>query len=74
VIEPEVDEARFADVQRVVKVAALKATPLDDDSCNNCLYYLEPGEGFAFCWHEKLQVLVGATWWCHFWEMREDAE
>jgi hypothetical protein len=72
VIEPEVDEARFADVQRVVKVAALRGEPLDDDQCSTCLYYLEPDAPFAFCWHEKLQILVGSAWWCHFWEMRED--
>jgi hypothetical protein len=69
--EPVVDEARFAEAQRVVKVAALRGSPLDDDRCGNCLYYLDAGEDLSFCWHEKLQVLVGADWWCHFWEMRE---
>jgi hypothetical protein len=72
VTEPEVDEARFADAQRVVKVAALRGEPLDGDSCNNCFYYLEPDSQFAFCWQEKLQMLVGREWWCHFWEMRDD--
>jgi len=72
VVEPSVDEAKFAQAQRVVKVAALRGSPLDDDSCSSCLYFLEPGNEFAFCWHEKLQVLVGANWWCHFWEMTED--
>jgi hypothetical protein len=72
VTEPEVDEARFADAQRVVKVAALRGEPLDDDRCDNCLYFLQPGSQLAFCWHEKLQILVSRDWWCHFWEMRED--
>jgi hypothetical protein len=72
VTEPEVDEARFAESQRVVKVAALRGEPLDDDRCADCLYYLEPDAPLAFCWHEKLQILVGRDWWCHFWEMRED--
>jgi hypothetical protein len=71
VTEPGVDEARFADAQRVVKVAALRGEPLDDDRCDSCFYYLEPGSPLAFCWHEKLQILVGHEWWCHFWEMRE---
>ena len=70
--DPEVDEARFADVQRALKVAALRGEPLDDDCCDNCYYYLEPASPFAFCWQEKLQMLVGREWWCHFWEMRED--
>jgi hypothetical protein len=72
VTAPEVDEARFADVQRVVKVSALRGEPLDDDSCANCFYYVEPGSAFAFCAQEKLQILVGRDWWCHFWEMRDD--
>jgi hypothetical protein len=72
VTEPEVDEARFAEAQRVVKVAALRGEPLDGDSCDNCFYYLEPGSQLAFCWQEKVQVLVGRDWWCHYWEMRED--
>jgi hypothetical protein len=73
VTEPAVDEARFADAQRVAKVSALRGAPLDDDHCRTCYYYLEPDDDLAFCWHEKLQILVGANWWCHFWEMREDS-
>ena len=69
---PEVDVARFAEAQRVVKVAALRGTPLEGDRCGNCYYFLEPGADLAFCWHEKLQILVGASWWCHFWEMTEE--
>jgi hypothetical protein len=72
VTEPDVDEVRFAAAQRVVKVAALRSTPVDEDSCSTCLYYLEPGEGLSFCWQEKVQILVGAGWWCHFWEMRDE--
>jgi hypothetical protein len=68
-IEPIVDEEAFQRVQRSIKVAALRGRPLDDDSCANCLYYLEPGEDLAFCWHEKLQMLVGSQWWCQHWEM-----
>jgi len=71
VSELNVDEARFADAQRVVKVAALRGTPMEGDSCGSCFYYVEPGADLAFCAHEKLQILVGASWWCHFWEMTE---
>jgi len=70
-IEPTVDEAKFQQAQRVVKVAALRGTPLDDDSCANCLYYLEPGADLAYCWQEKVQINVASSWWCHFWEMTE---
>ena len=71
-IEPEVDEARFAAAQRVTRIAALRPTPLEGDRCGTCLYYLETGAGPAFCWQEKVQILVGADWWCHFWEMRSE--
>ncbi len=71
-VEPTVDEAKFETTQRVIRVAALRGTPLDDDSCATCLYFLEPENPFAFCWHEKLQILVGSNWWCQHWEMPGD--
>jgi hypothetical protein len=71
VTEPVVDEARFADTQRTAKISALRGRPLDDDRCGTCFYYLEPDADLAFCWQEKLQILVGRDWWCHFWEMRD---
>lgn len=67
--EPVVDEIRFAAAQRVVKLAALRGSPLDGDRCATCLYFLDPDAELAFCWHEKLHVVVGADWWCHYWEM-----
>ena len=69
--EPEVDEARFQQAQRALKISALQASPSDDDRCGNCFYFLEPGGDLSFCWHEKLQILVGADWWCHYWEMAD---
>jgi hypothetical protein len=71
VSEPVVDEGRFADALRVAKVSALRGRPLDDDQCGSCYYYLDPDADLAFCWHEKLQILVGSGWWCHHWEMRD---
>ena len=70
-IEPEVDEQKFQQAQRALKISALQPAPSDGDSCHDCLYYLERDDELAFCWHEKLQILVGATWWCHYWEMAE---
>ena len=69
--EPTVDEEKFKAMQRVIRLAALRPTAVEGDSCANYLYYLEPEEGFAFCWQEKLQILVDAEWWCHYWEMTE---
>jgi hypothetical protein len=72
VTEPAVDEAKYQAAQRVAKVSALRGTPLDDDRCATCFYYLERAAPLSFCWHEKLQILVGADWWCHYWEMPEE--
>jgi hypothetical protein len=67
-VEPIVDDEKFAVTQRLIRLTALRGEPLDGDSCSTCLYYLEPGEAMAYCWHEKLQTLVGKDWWCHYWE------
>jgi hypothetical protein len=73
VTEPAVDEAKYQAAQRVAKVSALRGTPLDDDDrCATCFYYLERGAALSFCRHERLQILVGADWWCHYWEMPEE--
>jgi hypothetical protein len=72
--EPAVDEARFNEAQRIRKLTALRGTPLDGDSCGTCYYYLEPGAHLAFCWHEKLQILVASQWWCQHWEMTADLQ
>ena len=37
-----VDEERFAAAQKLIKVAALRGSPVDDGCCANCFYYLEP--------------------------------
>ena len=65
--------ARSWKCQRIVKLTALRGSPVEGDSCGNCYYYLEPGADLAFCWHEKLQMLVASQWWCHYWEMTEDS-
>ena len=70
-VEPIVDEEKFQRAQRLLKVTALHGSPVEGDSCANCLYFLEPGEELAYCWHEKLQTLVGSNWWCHYWEMTD---
>jgi hypothetical protein len=64
-----VDEEALKATQRLIRLTALRGTPVDDDRCATCRYYLEPDEPLAFCWHAKLQILVGADWWCQHWEM-----
>lgn len=71
--DAEVNEEAFQAAQRLVRLTALRGTPMEGDSCANCYYYLEPGEPLAFCWQEKFQSLVAADWWCHFWEMADES-
>jgi hypothetical protein len=68
VSEPIVDEEL---PRRNASCGSPRGRPREGDSCANCYYYLEPEEDLAFCWHEKLQTLVAAQWWCHYWEMTE---
>ncbi len=54
-------EAMKADV-------ALRGRPEGDDRCDNCHFYAEPGEGVSYCWHQRVDALVGGQWWCDRWE------
>jgi hypothetical protein len=67
-----VDEERFAACQRLIKLTALRGTPLEGDSCGNCCYFVAPPDPMGFCRHERLQCLVGSDWWCQHWEMSEE--
>ena len=49
----------------------LKGVPYGEERCDNCLYYLDPDDKIAYCWHPKLRILVGGSWWCQWWEKIE---
>jgi hypothetical protein len=42
------------------------------EQCNNCLYYLDTDADISYCWHPTLRILVGAEWWCQWWEAIPD--
>ena len=48
--------------------AILRGKPNGEEACGNCLFYLNPDDDLAYCWHPKLRILVGGTWWCQWWE------
>jgi hypothetical protein len=49
--------------------AVLRGHPYQDkERCANCLYYLDPGDEISYCWHPQLRILVGADWWCQWWD------
>ncbi|MCH9816980.1 MAG: hypothetical protein K0U64_11125 [Actinomycetia bacterium] len=67
--EPEpIDEELALKLGHLAEDATLRAHPYQDERCDNCLFYLDPSAGLAYCWHPKLRVLVGGDWWCQWWE------
>jgi len=28
----------------------------------------QPTADISYCWHQKLRILVGAEWWCQWWD------
>jgi hypothetical protein len=64
----EEDERKNRELQHLVEDAVLKGKPYGEEKCGNCLYYLDTDSDLSYCWHPKLRVLVGADWWCQWWE------
>ncbi len=53
--------------------AILEAHPHDDERCKECKWYLGFGD-IAYCWHQKIRMLVGYDWWCQWFETEEESE
>jgi hypothetical protein len=67
--EPKpIDEKNWLELKDKLERATLKGKPMGAEKCDNCLYYLNPDEKLAYCWHPKLRILVGGAWWCQWWE------
>ena len=75
-LEPkEIDEKLAIELRHLADNAVLKAQPQHgDEKCENCRYYPENTAEISYCWHPMLRILVGANWWCQWWEaIPEDA-
>lgn len=67
--EPKpIDEENHLKLQHLIEDSILKGKPYGTEECDDCLYYLEPEKDISYCWHPKIRVLVGAQWWCQWWE------
>ena len=64
----EIDERLSIELRQLAENAVLKGKPSGNERCENCRYYLEPYKDISYCWHLKLRILVGADWWCQWWE------
>lgn len=69
----EIDEKNWMLLQQMMERAVLKGQPYGDERCGNCLYYLDPDALISYCWHQQIRILVGADWWCQWWEPAEEA-
>jgi hypothetical protein len=73
--EPEeIDEKISMELRILSTDAHLKGQATGDERCDNCRYYLEPTADISYCWHQKLRILVGADWWCQWWDGDADGE
>jgi hypothetical protein len=68
----EIDEKLALQLKHMIEDNVLKGVPYGDETCGNCLFYLETDQKIAYCWHPKLRILVGSEWWCQWWEKIEE--
>jgi hypothetical protein len=68
----EVDEKLSIQLRHLKEDAVLRPKPNGEERCDNCLFYMNPDDKITYCWHPKLRILVGAEWWCQWWEKIED--
>ena len=69
----DVDETLSLQLRTLSSQAHLKGRPTGDQRCETCTYYLEPTADISYCWNRDLRILVGADWWCRWWDDgRED--
>lgn len=64
----EKDEELALDFIRIKDETNLRGTPEGDQRCDNCHWYHDTGQAISYCWHDKLEIMVGGSWWCDRWE------
>jgi hypothetical protein len=64
----EIDEQNWMKFQHFLTRTVLRGEPNGTEKCGNCLYYLDADSSLTYCWHPEIRILVGAEWWCQWWE------
>lgn len=64
----EIDDEISMKLGHLAEDAILRGRPYQGEKCITCVYYLDTDKDVAYCWHPKLRILVGAEWWCQWWE------
>jgi hypothetical protein len=69
-LEPHpIDERISAELEAAATSAGLRSRPNADERCGDCRYYRSEDKAISYCWHPGLRMLVGADWWCQWWEL-----
>jgi hypothetical protein len=68
----EIDEKNWILLGQLAERAVLRGAPNGEEKCSNCMYYTDHDELISYCWHPQLRILVGAGWWCQWWEAIPD--
>ncbi len=67
--EPQpIDEELSMKLGHLAEDAILRGKPNGDESAAIACTTSTPTRTSRYCWHPKLRVLVGAEWWCQWWE------
>lgn len=64
----EKDERLALELIRVKDETGLRGSPDGDQRCAACHFYDDAHEEIAYCWHDRLERMVGGAWWCDRWE------
>jgi hypothetical protein len=70
----EIDEKVSMELRILSSDAGLKGRSSAPERCDNCRSCLEPTADISYCWHQKLRILVGADWWCQWWDRDPDGD
>lgn len=64
----EKDEKLAVEFMKIKDETNLRGNPEGDQRCDNCHFYANPEQDVSYCWHDKLEIMVGDSWWCDRWE------
>lgn len=53
--------------------AHLEQHPHDNAACGGCIFYAPRTDGEGYCAHSLVQLDVGASWWCAYYEKNESS-
>jgi hypothetical protein len=63
----EQDERRALEFVRIRENTGLRGVPEGEQRCGNCHFFADESQNLSYCWHDELEIIVGAAWWCDRW-------